>query len=387
MWKTVKLGDVCRIVNGSTPSRTESRFWEDGDVSWFTIDDMREQGRDIFSTAQHVTQTAVEEKKAKLIPENSVLLCCTASIGEAAIARKEMATNQQFNALTPLTAELSCEYLYYVATTLKEKLLSVSGSTTISFVSMGKLKTIEIPLPPIAEQQRIVAKLDATFAEIDRAIEHTKEKQKTIENLTFITKKNYLEAEMSGAMTLLGESCEFFNGKAHEKDIDDEGKYVVVNSKFISSDGRVKKYTNELMFPLSQGDIVMVMSDVPNGKALAKTYLIEEEDKYSLNQRICCIRSTNYDPKYLKTIIDRNPHFLKRDNGENQTNLRKADILSCPLPVTTEKTQKEREKYLSSLTADLASILLLKRRIIDEYIKLKSAILAQELQPPQSEAA
>ena len=122
MWKRVKLGDICKIVNGSTPSRKEKTFWEDGDISWFTIDDMREQGRDIFTTAQHVTQRAVEEKKVKLVSANSVLLCCTASIGEAAIARKEMATKQQFNSLTPLTHDLSCEYWYYVATTLKDTL-------------------------------------------------------------------------------------------------------------------------------------------------------------------------------------------------------------------------------------------------------------------------
>ena len=174
LWKTVKISDVCKIVNGSTPSRKEKSFWEDGDISWFTIDDMREQGRDIFTTAQHVTQKAVEEKKVKLVPANSVLLCCTASIGEASIARKEMATNQQFNSLTPLTNDLSCEYLYYVATTLKDTLLRVSGSTTISFVSMGKLKEIKIPLPPLAEQQRIVATLDAAFTEIEAVFSTTK---------------------------------------------------------------------------------------------------------------------------------------------------------------------------------------------------------------------
>jgi type I restriction enzyme S subunit len=89
---------------------------------------------------------------------------------------------------------------------------------------------------------------------------------------------------MSKEMTTLGESCQFFNGKAHEKDIDADGDYVVVNSKFISTNGGVRKYTNQQMFPLFVDDIVMVMSDVPNGKALAKCYIIEENDKYSLNQ-------------------------------------------------------------------------------------------------------
>lgn len=132
-------------------------------------------------------------------------------------------------------------------------------------------------------------------------------------------------------MTTLGASCQFFNGKAHEKDIDAEGKYVVVNSKFISRDGKVRKYTGKQMFPLFEDDIVMVMSDVPNGKALAKCYIIEENDTYSLNQRICAIRSTEFNIRFLYYQLNRNPFFLAFNNGENQSNLRKGDILNCPL--------------------------------------------------------
>jgi type I restriction enzyme S subunit len=132
-------------------------------------------------------------------------------------------------------------------------------------------------------------------------------------------------------ITTLGESCEFFNGKAHEKSIDENGQYIVVNSKFISQEGRVIKRTKEQMFPLYKGDIVMVMSDVPNGKALAKCFIIDKDDSYSLNQRICCIRSKEFDTKYLYYQLNRNEHFLVFNNGENQTNLRKDDILACPL--------------------------------------------------------
>lgn len=140
--------------------------------------------------------------------------------------------------------------------------------------------------------------------------------------------------------TTLGESCEFYNGKAHEKQIDDNGKFIVVNSKFISSDGITFKQTNDALFPLYKNDIVMVMSDVPNGKALAKCYLIEEDNKYSLNQRICAIRSKNFYTKFLYYHLSRHPHLLSFDNGENQTNLRKNDILKCPLYIPPIVEQK-----------------------------------------------
>jgi type I restriction enzyme S subunit len=142
-------------------------------------------------------------------------------------------------------------------------------------------------------------------------------------------------------LTTLGKSCEFFNGKAHEKSIDENGKYIVVNSKFISQEGRVLKRTKEQLFPLFKGDIVMVMSDVPNGKALAKCFIVDKDDTYSLNQRICCIRSKQFDTKYLYYQLNRNEHFLAFNNGENQTNLRKDDILDCPLikPSLEEQTR------------------------------------------------
>ena len=137
----------------------------------------------------------------------------------------------------------------------------------------------------------------------------------------------------------VGKECEFYNGKPHEKNISKNGKYCVVNSKFISTDGETRKYTDTQFFKLIVGDVVIVMSDVPNGKALAKTYLIEKNNFYSLNQRIGCLRSKFYIPEFLKIILNRNAHYLKFNNGENQTNLRKDDVLSCPVPLISFKEQ------------------------------------------------
>lgn len=181
-------------------------------------------------------------------------------------------------------------------------------------------------------------------------------------------------------ITTLGKSCEFFNGKAHEKSIDENGKYIVVNSKFISQEGRVVKRTKEQMFPLYKGDIVMVMSDVPNGKALAKCFIIDQDDTYSLNQRICCIRSKEFDTKYLYYQLNRNEHFLAFNNGENQTNLRKDDILDCPLIKPSMEEQKrlvnqidlafnELKKAGSNVNINILNSLELYNGVISKYLK------------------
>lgn len=68
------------------------------------------------------------------------------------------------------------------------------------------------------------------------------------------------------------------NGKAHENDIDDDGDYIVINSKFVSTDGEVKKYSNVQNEPLYGSEIAFVLSDVPNGRAIARTFLLESKD-------------------------------------------------------------------------------------------------------------
>ncbi len=139
----------------------------------------------------------------------------------------------------------------------------------------------------------------------------------------------------------LGEVVDYENGKPHENNIIENGQYVVVNSKYISSDGVVAKYTDKAYCLAEKGDILMVLSDVPNGKAFAKCFIVDKENKYTVNQRICKI-STHINSDFLFYQINRNSYFLNFDDGVKQTNLRKEDVLSLPilLPPTTEEQQK-----------------------------------------------
>lgn len=154
----------------------------------------------------------------------------------------------------------------------------------------------------------------------------------------------------------LGEIALFRNGIAHEKEIEKNGKFIVVNSKFVSSNGAIRKYTNECLSPLFKDEIVFVMSDVPKGKTLAKCYIIEENNKYSLNQRICAFSDIKLDLKFFFYCLNRNKYFLSFDNGENQTNLRKNDILNCPFPVPPLEEQKRIVKTLDEKFAQLETI-------------------------------
>jgi type I restriction enzyme S subunit len=117
------------------------------------------------------------------------------------------------------------------------------------------------------------------------------------------------------------------NGKAHEQNIDEKGEYIVVNSKFVSTDGEVKKHTNKLIEPLLSGEIAFVLSEVPNGRAIARTFLVNKNNKYSLNQRIAGITPHDYtDSYFLSILMNRNKYFLSFDDGAKQTNLSMPDV-------------------------------------------------------------
>ncbi|MBR1416492.1 MAG: restriction endonuclease subunit S, partial [Bacilli bacterium] len=161
---------------------------------------------------------------------------------------------------------------------------------------------------------------------------------------------NRLFNEVDGDDYLLSDIAIFENGKGHENIVDDNGEYVLINSKFISTEGSVIKKCSEQLTPLFKNDITMVMSDLPNGKALGKCYYINEDNKYSLNQRICKIQVKNnkiVNSKYLFYLLNRNPYYLKFDDGVNQTNLKKDDILNINLVLPSKEVQDKNSKILT----------------------------------------
>lgn len=150
--------------------------------------------------------------------------------------------------------------------------------------------------------------------------------------------------------TILDQVSLFKNGKAHEQFIDANGKYILINSRFVSTNGNTTKYTGEQMMPVFKNEITIVMSDVPNGRALSRCFLIDTDNKYSLNQRIGgIIALKGMFPDYLIKILDRNKYYLSFNDGKKQTNLKKSQIMSCPIPLPSFEEQKEIVKRVGKL--------------------------------------
>lgn len=181
--------------------------------------------------------------------------------------------------------------------------------------------------------------------------------------------------------TTLRAEMDYENGVAHENDIDSLGKYIVVNSKFISTEGQIEKRSNNAHCLAEENDILMVLSDLPNGKAIAKCFYVDASNKYTVNQRICKLRSKGANSKLLYYLLNRNPYFLSFDDGVKQTNLKKDEVLSCPLiiPKSIEEQQKIAE-CLSSIDSYISSI---NEKV--EQLKAHKKSLMQKLFPQKGQ--
>ncbi len=148
----------------------------------------------------------------------------------------------------------------------------------------------------------------------------------------------------------LSEVAKYRNGKAHENCIDENGKYVVVNSKFVSTDGEVRKFSNMQNEPLVKNEIAFVLSDVPNGRAIARTFLVKESGKYTLNQRIAGITPLDETyPYFLHILMNRHPYFLAFDDGAKQTNLSVADVMKFEAYYPKYSEQRQIGDYFRNL--------------------------------------
>ena len=173
----------------------------------------------------------------------------------------------------------------------------------------------------------------------------------------------------------------FSNGKAHENCVNDDGDYILVNSKFVSTNGQVQKRVTSQLSPLHKSQFVMVMSDLPNGKALAKCFYVEEDNKYTLNQRVCSFTSNDGNvSRFLMYQINRNKYYLRFDDGINQTNLKKSEVLSCPVFIPIVREQEKIATLLCKIDERIAT----QNKIIEDLKKLKSAIIEIEYSPKDS---
>ncbi len=155
------LEEVFEIRNGYTPSKNNPEFWKNGTIPWFRMEDIRENGRILKDSIQHITPKALKGKK--LFPKNSIIISTTATIGEHALLIVDSLANQRFTFLSKKAncdIALDMKFFFYQCFLLGEwckNNINVSGFASVDMTAFKKYK---FPIPPLEIQQEIVKILD-----------------------------------------------------------------------------------------------------------------------------------------------------------------------------------------------------------------------------------
>lgn len=167
-WEVKKLGDIAEISSGGTPSRNKKEYWDNGTIPWVKIKDIKEKF--ISTTEEFITEDGLKNSSAKLFKKGTLLYSIFATLGEIAILDMDATTNQAIAGINIKENNINSLYLMYFLRSIKDEISNKGRGVAQNNLNLSILKQIQIPLPPLKEQERIVGILDESFSKIDESI-------------------------------------------------------------------------------------------------------------------------------------------------------------------------------------------------------------------------
>ena len=195
-WEWVRLGEIC--IDFIVPQRDKPTSFG-GDIPWCRIEDIEGKYLNGSKSNQLVTETLAKRMNMHLCPIGTVICACSASIGNQAITTVECYTNQTFIGIV-CSDGLFNEYLYYYMSSQKDNLKKIGKGTTISYISRKKFEDYLFPLPPLAEQHRIVEKIEELLPLVEEYDDAQTKLDKLNNELPEKLKKSVLQQAILGRL-------------------------------------------------------------------------------------------------------------------------------------------------------------------------------------------
>lgn len=367
--KKVKLGDVCKIQSGGTPSRGNLNYWNNGNIPWVKISDIKEKY--LSRTEEFITQEGLANSSAKIFPKETILYTIFATLGEVSILGIEATTNQAIAGLQIIDENICKDYLYYYLISLKPFVNEIGRGVAQNNINMQILRNFEIPLPSLEEQKAIARKLDKVSGLIEkRKTQHAK--------LSELVKSRFIEMfgepesnplhwkmlPLENCLTVLGgyafKSEEFKTSGVPVLRIGNinTGVFTPTNMVYWAEDASLERYQ------VLPGDLVISLTgtvgkdDYGNVCILGNTYPL-----YYLNQRNAkLILGESLNKHYLSELLKFSQIKKKLtgiSRGVRQANISNRDILNLVVPIppielqtqfATFVEQTDKSKYHGEFT-------------------------------------
>ncbi|MEE0976162.1 MAG: restriction endonuclease subunit S [Bacteroidales bacterium] len=206
-WKEYKLGEIVHIIGGGTPKTSEPKYWN-GNIPWLSVVDFNNGNKYVNDTEKHITQEGLENSSTRLLKKGDIIISARGTVGAIAMLVKEMAFNQSCYGVR--NSELiDNHYLFYLLKNSINELKQNSHGGVFDTITRETFNSIDISLPSLSEQKRIVSILSS----LDDKIDLLHRENKTLEAMAeTLFRQWFIEEAKEDDMCLLGEVIKTTSG-------------------------------------------------------------------------------------------------------------------------------------------------------------------------------
>jgi len=390
-WQVKKLGDVCNIIGGGTPSKSNDSFYE-GEIPWATVRDMKNER--LSSTELCITGEAIKQSSTNLIPSGAIITATRVGLGKVCILEQDTAINQDLKAVIPKTKELDNLFLFWWMKSIAHLIVGAGTGATVQGVKLTFVKALEVPLPPIPEQKRIVALLDTVFADLEQTRAKTEQNLKNARELSDSYLQQIFSQKDEGWVDLpLGDICNFKHGFAFKSEffVDHSDLVLLTPGNFYEDGGyrdrgeKQKHYQgdfpNEYLLP--KGSLLVAMTEQAAG-LLGSSALVPEDNIFLHNQRLGLVEINSefegkvslnflfhlFNTKYFRAKVQETASGLK----VRHTSPKKMQVI--PVPLLLDLTEQENiAQKLFEAKKRVMELEAIYQQKLDSIDELKKSIL------------
>lgn len=354
-WKKEPLGKICKTTSGGTPSRKNQSYYQNGTIPWVKSGEL--ENNIITTSEEFITEEGLLNSSAKIFPAGTLLIALYgATIGKLAFLGIDAATNQAVCGIFQ-NENVSLKYLYYYLLFQRPNLIKQGVGGAQPNISQTILKKLEISYPDsITEQQRIVARIEELFSELDKAVGTLKTTKEQLEVYRQAVLVDIFSQEHP--LRQLKEISVALSGFAFKsKNYTPDGKYTVIKIGNVK-DGyldfsRDKTRTNEVTdrilqkYLLKQGDCLITLTGTRGKRDYGFVSMIERQTDYLLNQRVAALRFDTmialpeFFRYYLSSLNYRNQFFKYETGNVGQGNVGIKSLCEPAVPCPPLDTQKK----------------------------------------------
>jgi type I restriction enzyme, S subunit len=385
-WQARSLGDLCQVVGGGTPPKDKVDFYS-GEIPWATVRDMRQEL--ITDTEYRITKSAVKNSATNIIPSGNVVIATRVGLGKVCLLGQDTAINQDLRGIIPRdTRVLTVRFLYWWLKSIAHLIEEEGTGATVKGVKLPFVKSLQVPLPPLPEQQRIVGILDEAFDGIATAKANTERNLRSVRDL-FETHLQVIFNKRSAGWaekTLKQIAADFGRGKSKHRPRGDTrllgGDYPFIQTGDVSNAKHwIRSYSqtyNEIGLSQSklwpEGTICIAIV----GANVAETAILGFEACFPDSVIGIVVNEQVADNEYVEYLLQSFKALLKeKGKGTARDNINLATFEDQKFPFPKLEMQKEIVSKLNDLdeeTQHLASIYQQKLAALDA---LKKSLLHQ----------